>query len=507
MFTYNGKIARNLEEQVAYLTRKHEADKLIATFGIKIIGKVNTYEEIPEGDYDYGDTYLVGVDEVAWMWTPANTLIGENEDYFLEVGQISSQGPEGPQGPQGPQGETGERGSKWYVSIVPATDVAGQKDNDVWLDAFTGMVYVYNKDGGGWRSLYSIKGPGGPTGPTGATPVISNDGAQILATDPATGATYTVISTEALKGPKGDTGDVGGFINIGGVVTSTNLLPDPEVLGNRTIAYLVGSAVPYDLYIQVGDAESAEWLNTGPLNVSTLVSVGGQYVNLWDSDTKLDKNTTDLPAQGYNYQKVYGVDENGNQVNLLVSSAATPLALVKRIGYGNIPLPSDLTKIAAAESNTAISKAYLDYVLNNNPKGWQNADNVWATLQNHIALYRHNIRLKVFSDLATGDYFLIYVTLYTMNNYPYTTYADIFRDIRGTTGEHAPRTMIYHNATTGTEVIRTLSTVFHESLIYGYADNTLVTEAQVSLAVTDTWLAEIVDEVERMPTFDNRVSE
>lgn len=127
-------------------------------------------------------------------------------------------------------------------------------------------------------------GPAGPAGPTGN------------------------------PGPKGDTGDVGGFINIYGIVTSTDQLPNPDTLGNRTIAYLLGTGYPYDLYIQVGDADGpVNWVNSGPLNVSTLVFVNGEAQNTWDADTKVDKPTT---TSGYN--RVIGVDTGNNSMSFTV---------------------------------------------------------------------------------------------------------------------------------------------------------------------------------------------
>ena len=111
--------------------------------------------------------------------------------------------------------------------------------------------------------------------------------------------TYDFQIKNGTKGEKGDRGDVGGFINIKGVLANSSQLPTPESLQNLTVAYLVGAASPYDLYVQVGSTSSeAMWTNTGPFNAATAVSVNGNFQNIWDADTKQDKlvNTTNFSA-------------------------------------------------------------------------------------------------------------------------------------------------------------------------------------------------------------------
>lgn len=148
---------------------------------------------------------------------------------------------------------------------------------------------------------------------------------------------------------------MGGFINIIGVVSNINQMESPASLGNMSKAYLVGTAVPYDLWIQVGESSAtAQWTNTGPLNVSTLVSVGGQYVNLWDADTKVDK----MPATGE--WKFYATDPNGNQTSYLLSQNPHPYTLPYYQENGQVPVGTATANNAAvplSQANSLISTA------------------------------------------------------------------------------------------------------------------------------------------------------
>ena len=132
-------------------------------------------------------------------------------------------------------------------------------------------------------------------------------------------------------------------------------MASPSSLGNMSKAYLVGTAIPYDLWIQVGESSAtAQWLNTGPLNVSTLVTVNGQYVNLWDSDSKVDKITTGSGDRLY-------LRNSGNQdtsINLAGSPTAGTVALRStggQIRVGNATMTD--AAVPLSQVNSLISSA------------------------------------------------------------------------------------------------------------------------------------------------------
>ena len=334
MLRYDNKEFRNLEEQVRENQKKiaehYEIDRVIADWGITIQGDVATYDDLPESAAEYGYAYRTNDTQNYWVWTRANPSIGKDEPYWMNVGKLSIPGPVGPQGLQGPQGIQGERGNRWSSGITfPSASTALK--NDQYLNTRNGDVYTFVD--GQWILTGNIAGPQGIQGPPGLTGPQGETGPQ---------------------GPKGNTGDVGGFINIYGVVANESQMADPSTLGNLTYAYLVGTGVPYDLYVQVGpNSEEAMWLNTGPLNVSTLVSVGGQYQNIWDADTKVDKYS----EPGTFFDRCYTIDIQGNQTITEVSEAERSRAIVKRDANA-------MAKIQCREEHmqplTIINKQYAD---------------------------------------------------------------------------------------------------------------------------------------------------
>ena len=261
-------IYRNLEEQVQFLTNYHDVNQGLVQWGIRVVGQIASETQLPDPyDGDYGDAIAVGTKApfFFYIWTRAS-IEGEPA-YWFPFGQISIVGPKGPQGIPGPQGETGES-STWYAgSGLPEN--TGYRVGDMYLQASTGAIYRFAGTERGWQSFGNIKGPKGDTGLQGPP---GEPGPQ------------------GIPGPKGEPGDVGGFINIFGVLSSVNELPLPSTLNNLTAAYLIGPATPYKLYVQVGtSSQTAIWTDTGEFNAATAVLVGGEFQNIWSADTKLDK--------------------------------------------------------------------------------------------------------------------------------------------------------------------------------------------------------------------------
>ena len=299
MFTLNNNKLelRNLEEQVQKnkedIAKHYEIDRSLANFGIKIVGTVPSVEDLPDPltyQGEYGDGYAVGQpgSYEYYIYTRPDLNAGQPNNHWLPVGQLAIQGPPGPQGAQGIQGEPGIS-SKWYTGQYPETPA----ENDMFLSK-SGEVFQYV--GGSWHPVTDIRGPQGIQGIQGPRGERGPIGPQ---------------------GQKGDTGDVGGFINIYGIVTNTDQLPSPSTLKNLTIAYLLGTQAPYDLYIQVGENSNvAQWTNSGPFNAATLVSSGGVYQNIWNADTKVN-SITDNP--GYRY--VYAQSPNGVDSKLIVATS------------------------------------------------------------------------------------------------------------------------------------------------------------------------------------------
>ena len=336
MIKVGDKILRNLEEQVQYLTSYHEVNQGLVQWGIRVIDKVATAADLPDPityEGEYGDAIAVGTEPPYEFYIFSRPTSQIPNDNWFDFGQISIVGPVGPQGPKGDKGDTGES-TQWYYGTEPSNPVEG----DMVLKA-NGDVFRYQNNT--WVNLVNIKGAQGSQGPTGPQGPVGPIGPQ---------------------GEKGDRGDVGGFINIWGVLPNSNSLPTPASLENLTVAYLIGAASPYDLYVQIGkNSTEAVWTNTGPFNAATAVSVNGIYQNVWDADTKLDKVST---ATSHN--QVYVKSYNGTQtlVNIVLNPDVSLYGIPDRTyvdGYfaRKPTTQSDYTRLIAYRPNGDVADINL----------------------------------------------------------------------------------------------------------------------------------------------------
>lgn len=203
--------------------------------------RVYTYKNNWAEKYVYA--WADSEDVVYYVWTRANPSIGQDEDYWLNVGALSLVGPQGPQGPVGPAGPQGVRGSKWTShSNVPTASQPGEA-GDQWLATSTGDIY--QRGTSTWALTGNIKGPQGVQGPQG--PAGKNGAA-------------------GPQGPQGPKGDAGQSFKIAGFVASTDLLPTPTE-SIRSQAYAVGNQTDgYDMYVIVPNNGDLQWLNMGRIS-------------------------------------------------------------------------------------------------------------------------------------------------------------------------------------------------------------------------------------------------
>lgn len=369
MIKIGDKEFRNLEEQVQKnkedIAKHYAIDRALSNLGIKIVGQVTNEYDLPDPltyTGEYGDAYAVGNKEevdagravyMYYVWTRPDLNAGYPNSYWLNVGSISIVGPQGPQGVPGEKGDTGES-TKWYIGYQNPTYNSKYNEGDLYLNATTGNIFVWY---GTWTSPQgNIKGPQGIQGPKGDKGDKGDTGEQ---------------------GPKGIQGDVGGFINIWGILSSADQLPLPTALNNLTVAYLVEHTGGtdqandhYDLYIQVGETPAtATWNNVGPFNAATLITVNGVGLNVWDADTKLDKYTNVTE-----YNQVYVKAANGGEGTINITKQALADAVVQRQSDGNIYVPE-----TPAEGVDAASKAYVDSVAGNAVQKTTEANKVYAT--------------------------------------------------------------------------------------------------------------------------------
>ena len=102
MLNMNGKELRNLEEQVLKnkedIAAHYNMDRVLANFGIRVIGQVASVEELPAPETftgEYGDAYAVGAAEpyTFYIWTRADINAGHPTDYWFDVGRLAIVGP------------------------------------------------------------------------------------------------------------------------------------------------------------------------------------------------------------------------------------------------------------------------------------------------------------------------------------------------------------------------------------------------------------------------------
>lgn len=94
----DGKVYRNLEGQVEYLTEYLQSNAVAAELGIKVVGEAEDVSDIPEGEYNYGDAYMIGTEAPyeMYIWTRASG--NHPEDFWFNVGHFPMPGPQGEPG-------------------------------------------------------------------------------------------------------------------------------------------------------------------------------------------------------------------------------------------------------------------------------------------------------------------------------------------------------------------------------------------------------------------------
>ena len=165
MFEHDGKVYRNLQEQVLK-NMKDIADLKVSELSSRLGFKLLTEEpyvsaELLPRQYkgNYGDALLVGPS------APYNLYVWMREDNgqggaWVDWGKMETPTVlRGPEGQQGKQGEQGVRGSIWTSSGSDPKFEQRFNDGDQALNTSTGDVYQFS--GGVWSKTGNITGPTG----------------------------------------------------------------------------------------------------------------------------------------------------------------------------------------------------------------------------------------------------------------------------------------------------------------------------------------------------------
>lgn len=331
MIKVGDKYLRNLEEQVQYLTDYHDVNQGLVQWGIRVIGQVDTVEELDNIDttnLEYGDAVAVGTESpfFFYIWTRAS--IEGNPAYWFPFGEINTIGPEGPKGERGPEGPAGES-SKWYSGSSIPSMTSSIKDNDYALRTTDGNVYQASTAPDGTRSWVYVGNIQGPRGIQGIQGPIGPQGIQ------------------GIQGPAGPQGPVGKSITIIGEVNSVNELPDPNTVG-RESGYLVTVDGTKHLYLITGTTELV-WTDAGSFGGGSTITVNGAIVNQFNADTKVDKVST-TTTNNQAYVKL----ANGNQTMWNMENGPVASTICVRDGNGRLRVVDPLN------SGDCATKGYVD---------------------------------------------------------------------------------------------------------------------------------------------------
>ena len=244
----------NLQQQVLKnkedIARHYAIDRALANFGIKVVGSVNTSANLPDPETyagEYGDAYVVGTEPpyTYWIYTRPDLNAGYANNYWLNVGEISVQGPEGKPGVQGPQGPSGISPKIIFGNNVPDKQITTAGDVYV-VNQGTAFGETYQFDGSQWIYKGNFRGTQGIQGIKG------------IQGDPG---------IQGPMGPQGKAGTPGPAFYIAGIYSDVSSLAG-LIPADKNAGYLIGTDIPYTLYLYINDL----WT---PVS-NTFVSVQGE---------------------------------------------------------------------------------------------------------------------------------------------------------------------------------------------------------------------------------------
>lgn len=333
--TIGDKVYRNLQEQVEHNKKKIEEhyarDRVLADYGITVLGKLASEDDIPDGEYNYGDAFMIGTEEPYHMWIYTRNVV-ENKG-FTDAGALSVQGPKGDTGPEGASIQNLERVSE----AVHDNDRYTVTDNTIRTTLTDGTTKSFVVKAYAQKGSTGAVGPQGPQGEPG-------------------------VGFEGPQGPQGAVGPTGSSFHLVGVVASADLLPTPQEVGDRSAAYLVGEESPYLIYAQAGETdEDLMWYE---------VSSGSGGSCLWE----LTDNGVAVPIEAVNGIKVENaeittlkitdkvVDANGINLNIDNSGSTAPSVTASTAPY--IIFDVNSNQVLVAKNRDTVSSAASTATLN-----------------------------------------------------------------------------------------------------------------------------------------------
>ena len=293
----HGVTVYNLENQVLKnkvdIQNLQTSEKVLATFGIKVIGTAANSSAIPtvavykanNPDWEYGDAYAVGTASPYEFYILTRADETHTEDYWFNLGVIK--------GPKGDPGTDGANGANGADGVSPTVSV--------------GTVTTGN--------------PGTPVSVTNAgtsTNVVLN---------------FRIPKGEkGDKGNKGDKGDTGFAVNIASELNNINELPTASA-SYVNIGYIIKDADgDSNLYVCMTNASTGAWYwnNVGKIAFSADYVSQNEYnqdkltdipVTLYDGGTQnttihLPNGNGNLIGTGFGFGTINGSDILVNSNNV-----------------------------------------------------------------------------------------------------------------------------------------------------------------------------------------------
>lgn len=307
----HGVTVYNLENQVLKnkvdIQNLQTSEKVLATFGIKVIGTAANSSAIPtvavykanNPDWEYGDAYAVGTASPYEFYILTRADETHTEDYWFNLGQIK--GPKGDPGADGANGADGKDGVSPTIAIGTVT-----------------------------------------TGNPGTPVSVTNGGT----------STNVVLNfripkgEKGDKGNKGDKGDTGFAVNIASELNNINELPAASA-SYVNIGYVIKDADgDSNLYVCMTNASTGAWYwnNVGKIAFSADYVSQNEYnqdkltdipVTLYDGGTQnttinLKNGNGNLIGTGFGFGTI-----NGNDILVNSNNVEGNLELVQVIDMSN----------------------------------------------------------------------------------------------------------------------------------------------------------------------------
>ena len=361
MITIDKVTYRNLQEQVQKnkedIAAFEGVEFTLNNFGISVKGHVDSSSDIPSGEYDYGDAYLVGTEQPYRMFIYTRNQEGTDTGSFIDIGPLNIVGE------MGPQGEKGDKGEDGYAPVVRVG---------------TGLPIVLGTDKNGY--LY----------------IDSNTSKLYTFADSKWTYACDMLGAKGDRGEQGIQGATGTSLSIVGKLSEASLLPINFKTGAipKNSAYLVTENSALHLYIILGDQDDYDtwyWQDVGDFNLGSMLYKNNNYMQTM--------NVTDT------YSGLTGALVTDTATSQLKNDVDTALALKEDKTTHDAEMLNKADKTTVSALSNVVTD--LSNLLNSETTERKNAD---TTLTNNLSTETTNriggdsaLETKISTEASTRE--------------------------------------------------------------------------------------------------------